>query len=72
LKRRLAEEGSDYTTLLDEHRHGRALSLLASPESTIDAVAERLGYSDVANFSRAFRRWTGVTPAAWRKSRPTR
>jgi AraC-like DNA-binding protein len=30
-------------------------------------VAERVGYSNVANFMRAFRRWTGQTPAAYRR-----
>ena len=33
---------------------------------TIEDIAARLGYSDVANFTRAFRRWTGTTPAASR------
>lgn len=71
LKRRLGEEGTDYSTLVDEHRHTRALSLLGSTEPPVEVVAERLGYSDVANFTRAFRRWTGMTPVAYRKSRRT-
>mgnify|MGYP000420322806 CR=1 FL=1 len=33
-----------------------------------EAIAEELGYSDVANFTRAFRRWTGTTPASFRRS----
>jgi len=35
-------------------------------------VAERLGYSNVPNFTRAFRRWTGKTPAAYRRANGTR
>ena len=35
----------------------------------LDAVAERLGYSDPSNFRRAFQRWTGLSPAAYRKGR---
>ena len=34
-----------------------------------DAIAETLGYSDTANFTRAFRRWARTTPAAWRRQR---
>jgi len=68
LKRRLAEEGTDFSTLLDEQRRERALLLLRSPELSVEAVADRIGYSDVANFTRAFRRWTGTTPTAYRRS----
>lgn len=67
LKRRLAEQGVAFSTLLEEERRDRALLLLRSPELSIDEIADRLGYSDVANFGRAFRRWTGTTPAARRK-----
>jgi AraC-like DNA-binding protein len=42
--------------------------LLRSSDLSIETVAERVGYSDVANFTRAFRRWTGSTPAAYRRS----
>jgi AraC-like DNA-binding protein len=33
----------------------------------VTEIADELGYSDVANFTRAFRRWTGDTPAAYRR-----
>lgn len=68
LKRRLADEGTDFSTLLDEQRRERALLLLQSAEHSVEAVAERVGYSDVANFTRAFRRWTGTTPTAYRRA----
>jgi AraC-like DNA-binding protein len=68
LKRRLAEEGTTFTAIVDELRRDRALRLLASPDASVDAVAEAAGYSDVANFTRAFRRWTGTTPTSYRKS----
>jgi AraC-like DNA-binding protein len=67
LRRRLADEGASYSSMLDEERHARALLLLRSPELSVKDVAQRLGYSDVANFMRAFRRWTGQTPAAFRR-----
>jgi AraC-like DNA-binding protein len=66
LKRKLADQGAVFSDILDEERKGRALVLLAS-ELPLETVAERVGYSDMANFARAFRRWTGATPAAFRR-----
>jgi AraC-like DNA-binding protein len=68
LKRRLADDGTDFSTLLDEQRRNRALALLRSPDLSIAEIADRVGYSDVANFTRAFRRWTKTTPATYRSS----
>jgi AraC-like DNA-binding protein len=70
LKRRLAAARVTYSDLLEEERREMAFLLLRTPESSIDGVAERLGYSDSSNFRRAFQRWTGVSPAAYRKGRP--
>jgi AraC-like DNA-binding protein len=67
LKRRLAAEGTTYSQILDEERRERALLLIRSPALSLDQVAEHAGYTDLANFTRAFRRWTGKTPAAYRK-----
>src|SRR5690606_31913265 len=67
LKRRLAEHGTSFSALLDGQRRERALLLLRDPSLSLDQVAERVGYSDVANFTRAFRRWTGKTPGALRR-----
>lgn len=65
LKRRLAEEGTTFRALLEQARRERAMVLLRE-DLGLDEIAARLGYSDAANFSRAFRRWTGTTPGAWR------
>ncbi|MGO9838982.1 MAG: AraC family transcriptional regulator [Polyangiaceae bacterium] len=70
LRRRLAQEGGSYSTVLDEERHARALILLRSPGLSVKDVAQRLGYSNVANFMRAFKRWTGQTPGAFRGEAP--
>jgi AraC-like DNA-binding protein len=67
LKRRLAMEGTTFSELLDELRRVRALELVREPELSLEEIADRLGYSDVANFSRAFRRWTNVAPGAYRR-----
>ena len=66
LKRKLADDGTSYSELLEEQRRERAMLLLRSRELSVEEVAERLGYSDSANFTRAFRRWTGRTPNAFR------
>jgi AraC-like DNA-binding protein len=65
LKRKLADEGVSYTALLDERRRLQGCSLLRT-ELSVEQIAERLGYSDAANFTRAFRRWTGKTPREFR------
>ena len=70
LKRRLAEHGLSFSTLLQEERQLRALQLLRSTALSLDEVAERLGYSSVSSFSRAFTRWTDQTPGAYRRSLP--
>ena len=67
LRRRLADARVSFSTLLDEARRDRALILLRSRDVSTKDVAERVGYSNVANFMRAFRRWTGRTPAAYRR-----
>ncbi len=67
LKRRLAEHGTSFQRLLDELRRERALALLRHEANTVDEIAEQLGYSDSANFTRAFRRWLGCSPSRWRR-----
>jgi AraC-like DNA-binding protein len=69
LTRRLDAHGLSFSALLESERCERALALLAFPDVSLDEVTERLGYSTVPNFIRAFRRWTGATPAAYRRER---
>jgi len=40
--------------------------LRRSTQMSIDEIAEHLGYSDPSNFGRAFRKWEGISPSAWR------
>jgi AraC-like DNA-binding protein len=65
LERKLRAQGTSYSELLDQARHATALELLRA-DLGIEAIAARLGYSDAANFTRAFRRWTGQSPRAHR------
>lgn len=67
LKRKLAAQGVSFSALRERHQREKALLLLRSPALSLDEVADRVGYSAVQNFARAFRRWTGTTPAAFRK-----
>ena len=51
----------------DEARYRQACKLLAERGTRISEVAYALGYNDVANFSRAFKRWSGKTPREYRE-----
>ncbi len=66
LKRHLQQAGLTYRQLQDEARYRRARKLLGDGTLRISEVAYALGYNDVANFSRAFKRWSGRTPKAYR------
>lgn len=63
LYRRLKEEGTTFEALLDGVRRRLAVKLIREGASVKDA-AYRLGFSDPAAFSRAFKRWTGSSPSA--------
>ncbi|HEX6243877.1 MAG TPA: AraC family transcriptional regulator [Polyangiales bacterium] len=66
LKRKLTEHGTSFSRIVDAHLRGQALLLIEDARLTIDEIADRLGYSDTANFARAFKRWTGSAPGAFR------
>lgn len=69
LRRRLEDEGTTFKALLDQVKRRDALQLLDNQQITIQQVAEKLGYQDPANFTRAFRKWTGQTPSEYRQIR---
>lgn len=66
-RRRLQEQGLSYQQLLEEARQRDSRTLLARDDLEIRRIAELLGYADPANFTRAFRTWTGMSPRSWRK-----
>jgi AraC-like DNA-binding protein len=68
LRRKLALQGSSLSSLLESERRNRATSLLRSSETSIGEMTVMLGYRSVQNFTRAFRHWTGQTPAAFRRA----
>lgn len=71
VQRRLEEHGTSYQSLVDDVRATMARALLVDRARSIIDVAFELGYADLKGFYRAFRRWTGTTPADWRATRRT-
>jgi AraC-like DNA-binding protein len=69
LYRRLKAEGLTFEQILDGLRHRRALKLIRDQGSSVKDAAYRLGFSDPAAFSRAFKRWTGRSPRDLRGAR---
>jgi AraC-like DNA-binding protein len=67
MHRRLAEEGFRFQAIADEVRQVAAAGLLRSSPLSIDEIAVRVGFSEAANFRRAFRRWTGASPTQYRQ-----
>jgi AraC-like DNA-binding protein len=66
LHRRLLDEGTSYKAILEDVRHLLAVEHLKSGRMTIQEIAYTLGYSDLANFRRAFKRWDGRPPSVYR------
>lgn len=66
LKRRLQEEDASFQNLVDDVRLERAGELLTRTRMNLSQVADALGYADAANFTRAFKRWTGSSPSQYR------
>lgn len=67
LQRYLAEEGTSFQALLDQTRQSMATRYLRDSSTNLTQLAELLGYSDLSAFSRAFQRWSGLSPREWKK-----
>ena len=67
LHRRLQSAGTSFRQELDRVRETLSLQLLESSSLPIFDIATSLGYADSSGFIRAFHRWTGKSPASWRK-----
>ena len=66
LRRRLDDEGAGWQALKDEVRRDLAIHRLADPRQSIEDIAAQLGFNDASSFHRAFRKWTGAAPGAYR------
>jgi AraC-like DNA-binding protein len=65
LHRRLTDEGTSYKAILEGVRHRLATEYLRSGQLSLQEIAYTLGYADMANFRRAFKRWEGVPPSEY-------
>jgi AraC-like DNA-binding protein len=67
LQRRLADDGTSFTKVLERVRKDRGVAWVRSGSLPLAEIAYRLGFSDPAALSRAFKRWTGHAPGAYRE-----
>lgn len=67
LQRRLAADGESFASVRERVRQQLAMERLDTGHGDIEALSEDLGFSDRRSFSRAFRRWTGLSPSAFRR-----
>lgn len=67
LQRRLREEGQSYAALQSDCRYQLAMRLMQDAALDIETISQKLGFSDRRSFTRAFTRWSGVSPSGFRK-----
>lgn len=67
-QRCLNGEGNKFSVLLDDERRAYALEILKEPRNRFMDLSANLGFENQATFSRAMRRWTGLTPSQFTKS----
>lgn len=65
LQRQLSGENLTYSYLIDQVRLECSLTLLSDPLNKVADIAVEIGYRDASNFTRAFKRWTGISPKAY-------
>jgi AraC-like DNA-binding protein len=66
LQRKLGEAELSYKALLEKTRHDLALRYLDDPSKTVTDITFLLGFSEQSAFTRAFKRWSGKAPTAYR------
>jgi len=67
LRLKLAQRNTNFLKLLDETRKELALGYLVDRALSVTEITFLLGFSDVSNFTRAFKRWTGISPSLYRR-----
>jgi AraC-like DNA-binding protein len=71
LNRKLEKAGTSFLEIADRTRYAASRSLIKETNMTLGNIALMLGYTDPSSFCRAFKRWSGNTPLAWRKMKNT-
>ena len=67
LRRHLKQEGTSYQEIKDNMRRDAAIYYLNRSRHSINEIAELMGFSEPSTFHRAFKKWTGLTPGAYRQ-----
>lgn len=67
IQRRLSDLGTSFNTIKENWRRERAIKLLQNNQLSIEAISERLGFSEARSFTRAFKTWTGLSPRKYRQ-----
>lgn len=70
LQQRLAHRSTSFQALLDDTRRELACNYIRQPALSVTEITYLLGFTDQSNFNRAFKRWTGQSPSAFRKREP--
>lgn len=68
MQRRLQQEGTTFKTLLNEVRQDLADTYIRDSRLTLNEISFLLGFSEISSFSRAFKRWKGKAPSAYRRA----
>lgn len=66
--RRLSEAGISYSSICNSVKKEKAMHLLSSTNAPVSEISRQLGYTESANFSKAFKRWTGSSPKEYARS----
>lgn len=69
MHRRLEDVGTNYRDVIEKYKLEKALQLLNQPNIMMTEIAFQLGFSDLSSFSRAFRRWSGISPSQLQKNK---
>lgn len=67
LRRKLSQDGTSYEQLMDEVRRETAIRMIGEGELALTNIAYELGFLDPSSFTRAFRRWTNMSPTSFRQ-----
>ncbi len=67
LRRRLKQENTSFQEIKDLLRRDMAIYYLSRQELTVNDIASKVGFTEPSTFHRAFKKWTGVTPGAYRE-----